>query len=834
MAGLWALAVAQPVLDLLTRSPEFFVAHRADLLDVLLVAGAVTFVPPLAIALLILSAAAAGRRIADVLTAAIVGALVATIGLQLGYRLGLATWPPALAAASVVAVLTAVGWLRFRPARTFFTILSPAVFVVPGLLLVSSGVRSATWNSTSSPNAAVTGSTPVVVVVFDELPLASLLDAEGRLDPVRYPNFAALAGEGIWFRHATTVSDFTRWAVPAILTGRYPVASQLPTARDHPNSLFTMLSPHYAVRAEEPITALCPRSVCASAGRGRGARVAAMLADIRIVAAYVLLPPKERAGLPDLTQGWAGFASASSDAASDPADDNTNAAPTAPDAKSPDLGPGVGHLDAARALIDSIAPSGQAPTLYFLHTLLSHHPPRWLPTGQLIRGRQAAPARDRQGRWFADQWPVVQHYQGHLLQVALADALVGEIRDRLTRAGLFDRAVIVVTADHGASFRPGDHMRDVTDSNAAEILAVPLVIKLPRAAPRAAAGQIDDRPASTIDVLPTIADVLGVRIPWPVDGTSLVAPLPARVAHRRDTPARIYVDDATRVREFGPDQIAAGLKATVAWKLALFGTDAWPATRVPGTEGLVGRALTTLTIVRDGSGLRPRLARPLAFEDVDLGARVLPAQVTGWIEPRPRAQQQPIALAVGVNDRIVATTQTLPRQSRWSALVPPSVLHRGANRLSLFLVDPSHPDVLRQAGAPAGPEPANLALGAAALQGVEQSGFHRSELRGGVPFRWTSGDASIKVPIDPARPPSHLALSVLSSGPAGKQLHVAVDGCEALDARLPRGRWETRIALGRCTPHGYWADISIKSNVHRPSERDPRRLGVALSRVTLE
>ena len=41
VAGLWALAVAQPVLDLLTRSPEFFVAHRADLLDVLLVAGAV-------------------------------------------------------------------------------------------------------------------------------------------------------------------------------------------------------------------------------------------------------------------------------------------------------------------------------------------------------------------------------------------------------------------------------------------------------------------------------------------------------------------------------------------------------------------------------------------------------------------------------------------------------------------------------------------------------------------------------------------------------------------------------------------------------------------------
>jgi len=90
------------------------------------------------------------------------------------------------------------------------------------------------------------------------------------------------------------------------------------------------------------------------------------------------------------------------------------------------------------------------------------------------------------------------------------------------------------------------------------------------------------------------------------------------------------------------------------------------------------------------------------------------------------------------------------------------------------------------------------------------------------------------VPIDPARPPKYLELSVLASGPTGNQLHVSVDRCEALDARLPRGRWEKTIALGRCTPHGYWADISIRSDVHTPSAGDRRRLGVALTRVTLE
>ena len=35
IAALWALAVAQPLFDLLGNNPEFFVAHRADRADIL-------------------------------------------------------------------------------------------------------------------------------------------------------------------------------------------------------------------------------------------------------------------------------------------------------------------------------------------------------------------------------------------------------------------------------------------------------------------------------------------------------------------------------------------------------------------------------------------------------------------------------------------------------------------------------------------------------------------------------------------------------------------------------------------------------------------------------
>jgi hypothetical protein len=48
VAGLRAIAVAQRVVHLLATSPEFVVAHRPDLLDILLVTAVIAVAPPLA------------------------------------------------------------------------------------------------------------------------------------------------------------------------------------------------------------------------------------------------------------------------------------------------------------------------------------------------------------------------------------------------------------------------------------------------------------------------------------------------------------------------------------------------------------------------------------------------------------------------------------------------------------------------------------------------------------------------------------------------------------------------------------------------------------------
>ena len=53
------------------------------------------------------------------------------------------------------------------------------------------------------------GAAPVVMLVFDEFPAISLLDARGRIGAERYPNFAAFTRTGTWFPYATASVDET-------------------------------------------------------------------------------------------------------------------------------------------------------------------------------------------------------------------------------------------------------------------------------------------------------------------------------------------------------------------------------------------------------------------------------------------------------------------------------------------------------------------------------------------------------------------------------------------------------------------------------------------------
>lgn len=812
VAGLWTLAVAQPVLDILGRAPEFFVAHHADTLDLVTLVAVLVVVPPLVLSALLAVATLLGKRTADIVTAALVGLLSATLAAQVGYRLGAEAWWTAAGVGLTTLALAATAWWRWRAVRRTLTILASAVLIVPTVFLSTGAVRSLMRaNPTQVAARQPSRLAPVVLIVFDELPLVSLLDANGRLDASRYPHLAALAADGVWFRNATTVSDYTRWALPAILTGSYPRAGSVPTPGDHPDTLFTLLASSHRMEVFEPLTALCPPQLSGKVEEPRPVRQARMLADVRIVASYVLLPPEARTGLPDITRGWAGFAEN---------DEEFRRLWRAGESMDPQA--------TAVSFIDGIAGTDGQPTLYFMHTMVSHHPPRWLPSGQGVANFVTPPGMMPGMVWTKSGWPVAQFQQGELVQAGFVDTLVGRLRARLQAAGLYERTVVVVTSDHGISFTPGAAIRDFTEAGAAGIVPVPLIVKLPADRRILPPGTIDDRNVETIDVLPTIADSLGTTLPRPVDGSSALRERALR------TDKRVYFDEARKIRRFGPDEIARLRDVERTRKAALFGTGPWPSPTPPGLELLLGRSLASLTVSDAATGPRLQIDNMFALDDVNLAGPALPVQVRGRVLGVDRGNIDSVSLAIALNGTIVATTRTWSETGLWMALFPPDRLRNGRNDLSVFSVDPSRPTTLTSArvsrNLPAG---LNLLSPVAAEYGVAFDGFYHVEMAGSTPFHWTYDEARITVPIGEGQTPASLAVDVLFTGKEGKRLRILLDTCEVVSVILPLGRWSRTIPLGPCAPRGRWATIRLLSDTHRPGEQDKRRLGVALARVVL-
>ena len=699
IAGLWALAVAHPILDVLARAPEFFVAHRADVTDALILAVALAAIGPLVLAACVWATGSANARAGHMLGAACVGLLGSLVAVQLSYRLGAAGWLAAALVVAVVAPALYVAWLRSPPFRTFLLLLSPAALVVPAVFLLTGPFAPSAAHPSSAGEPV--RSTPVVLIVFDELSLVSLLDSTGSINAARYPHLAALARDGIWFRNATAVSDYTQYALPSILTGRYPVAASAPTPQDHPDTLFSLVARTHRVEALEAVTALCPRSVCAGDESPRAERFRGMTADVAVVAAYVFLPPAARAGLPDLTQNWANFgADVDADADAGTSDEDPE------DADGPQVvrarrdwrriwraGSATDHFAASTRFVDGISAEDVQPTLYFMHSIASHHPARWLPSGQRIANRRGMPGLQG-GVWTGDEWQVVQHQHAHLMQAGVADTLVGRLRDRLTAARIYDRALVIVTADHGASFRPNDRRRAFSGANAAELAPVPLIVKLPVGLAGAAPGTVDDRNAETIDILPTVADALDAHVTWPVDGTSLLA----SDAKRREK--RFFYNRATMDERYGAGDLASRRDALVRRQSVIFGDGSWPNFTLPDFARIVGREITSFGAIGEERNVRVLLDRPEALREVDVDAAELPAQVTGRIRLSGGLRLDRMFLAIALNGTIVATTRAAAPAGRWTAMIPPAALENGRNELEVFVIEPGKPDRLKRASRP--------------------------------------------------------------------------------------------------------------------------------------
>jgi len=676
--ALSGFAVGAPTFELLRRNPEFLISHGVGAAEIAALALAVLLSLPAASWLLERAGGLLGRRIRRGTHLSFVGLLVAV-----GCLPPLARLLPQAGAWSVAPAAAALGcgaafaYARSEPARRFATLLALGPVVFAAFFWLDDSIAKVRRSKEAVFEAArpVTATAPIVWVLFDGLPLTSLLNAEREIDTSRYPNFAALAREAMWFRNTTSVAEETAMAVPAILTGRYPDLSRLPIASDHPVNLFSLLDTSYEMRVVETRTLLHrgggDGAETAEAGGGR--ELGGLYTDLAILFAHVVATSDIAARLPTISEDWKSFAA--------PRPDDLARI------QKRDYSNRLAEFERFEASIDVCS----RPCLYFVHVVLPHVPWQYTPSGKVYHPASVYGIWRPEGRWGSDDWWVLQAHQRHLEQVAFVDRLLGRLIDRLRIGDLYDRALVVVTADHGASFWPGASRR-LLDGHAhpGDILRVPLFVK----SPFQQRGEIRDVPIETVDILPTVMDLLGIDVAAESDGVSAIAP----GFQGRERRVGFGMDG----RRFEYDAAAARIDDSLERKLAAFGSG-------DGNEGLfafgrygslVGRRTADLELTPTADLTAKLASEPFAIAGKSHGREndFSPTRVSGRFElPSATSGEKHVAIASRGTIRAVAPTYRTGLITRsFSLLLPEDAFAESRAELTVFLVEgPPERPVLR-------------------------------------------------------------------------------------------------------------------------------------------
>lgn len=238
---------------------------------------------------------------------------------------------------------------------------------------------------------------------------------------------------------------------------------------------------------------------------------------------------------------------------------------------------------------------------------------------------------------------------------------------------MYDRSLVVAVADHGVSFAPGGQMRDVTPSNVQDIAFVPLFIK----APGQRRGAVIDEPARTTDIIPTIMEILGGRIPWRIDGRSLTGRQPA------GRPSVTVTSSRLPSVTMSATELDRRFRDALDRRIRIFGTGSDGPDLVDRElhPGWIGHPLAT---VRLGGPATVRIEQTGQLKRVARASGFVPALLSGEVlEDVPVGRR----LVLTLNGRVAAVVPVNPWWTgppRFSAIVPERLLAQGANSVRAF------------------------------------------------------------------------------------------------------------------------------------------------------
>lgn len=669
--------ISQPLLDRLGRQATFLIQEQIEAAGLLLAVVAVVFaVPGILLVVEALVRRCCGARMQHRLHRLFVFALSLIFALYVQlvlieaanlHSLGL---PGLLLVLIGTVVALGLTWLTENAPwfRIGLTYASLGIVVFPAAFFLNPNVRGVLFppSTPSDRTSHADNPVPIVMVVFDGFTGMALLDENHDIDAIRYPNFARLSQTSHWFRNATTMHPRTLNAVPSILSGCVP-KDVVAIRSEYPQNLLQLIhdSGQYEMTVFEPYTRLCPPSVGRATNKTTvWEQATTILHSLSTLYLHLTVPPDLSLDLPEIPRAWFGLPESS-----EPSWEATT-------------GLVVHGWDQRRddqflQFLKSLQPT-EPPGFRFLHVVLPHYPWDYFSDGRRYIPHVAAsqPPIGTHGYfgeiWTIDPLVVEAAWQRYLLQLGYVDLLLGKLIDQLQSEGLFDDCLLIVTADHGTGFLPGQSRRDPVNQNLPDLLSVPLFIKLPGQTE----GVTSDRNVESIDIFPTICDVIDMEVAEPVDGASLfdesIRPRLRKTFFAAWEPLILSADYPERFQY-------------VDRMIRLFGTGAHN-DRLRShlyMPELVGRPLTEFTIdevaeleiqLVFGSG-HYNLERP----------EIVPGLFSGHVTSF--SSDTPATLVIALNNEIVAVTRTIrdPQfEGSFTVLAIDAEYRPGDNDLQIF------------------------------------------------------------------------------------------------------------------------------------------------------
>jgi len=157
-------------------------------------------------------------------------------------------------------------------------------------------------------------------------------------------------------------------------------------------------------------------------------------------------------------------------------------------------------------LEESISVSDRVGSFFLLWSTIPHYPFIYDEKGNIVQESRYQSF----GAGMAEN-DIQRVVQNQLKTLQYLDSLIGAFIKQLESRGLYEDAVIFVLSDHGLSETGNNY--DINE----QVFRIPFFIK----APELSAGA-DDRDVQTVDITPTIIDMLGMSLSAGDDGQSLL------------------------------------------------------------------------------------------------------------------------------------------------------------------------------------------------------------------------------------------------------------------------------------------------------------------------